>query len=190
MEIKIFGCKTNTYFAQKWVNETEIGKREGVLLASCIVTDQAKRRWTKFALATIRQLKEGEKLYITGCGVLRNGEIDPDFFKQYIELAPHQERIELLPEDPRKEMMVERKEIPSAQELKSKLSQARHAISGADTTRKTVVIQTGCDNFCTFCLTVQARGRHSYRSAEEIVEEITTYVNHGGKEVVLTGINI
>lgn len=57
-------------------------------------------------------------------------------------------------------------------------------------TRKFLVIQTGCDNFCTFCLTVQARGRHKWRVAGEILEEINEFVAEGGKEVVLTGINL
>jgi threonylcarbamoyladenosine tRNA methylthiotransferase MtaB len=53
-----------------------------------------------------------------------------------------------------------------------------------------MVIQTGCDNFCTFCLTVQARGRHKWRPIEEILEEIRDFVDGGGKEVVFTGINL
>ena len=60
----------------------------------------------------------------------------------------------------------------------------------AELTRKTVVVQTGCDNFCTFCLTVQARGRHAYRPKEDIVREIRSFVASGGHEVVLTGINL
>lgn len=183
MQIKVFGCKTNTYFAQKWVNETEIGTREGVLVASCVVTDQAKSRWSKFALKSLKKLKDEEKLYITGCGTFRNGEVDPAFFEQYEELLPYRDRIELLPEEP-----PAAKILPA--DLKSKLSRIRTKIAGADMTRKTVVIQTGCDNFCTFCLTVQARGRHSYRPIGDIVTEIAEYVDRGGKEVVLTGINL
>lgn len=57
-------------------------------------------------------------------------------------------------------------------------------------TRKHLVIQTGCDNFCTFCLTLQARGRHKTRDAESILAEIREYEAEGGKEVVLTGTNL
>jgi tRNA A37 methylthiotransferase MiaB len=140
-----------------------------VLIASCVVTDQAKKRWTKFALGTLKKLSDKEKLYITGCGTFRNGETDPRFFEQYAELLPYRDRIELLPEEPPASLA-----LPT-EGLKSKLARIRAKISGADTTRKTVVIQTGCDNFCSFCLTVQARGRHSYRPAEDIVAEIAEY---------------
>jgi threonylcarbamoyladenosine tRNA methylthiotransferase MtaB len=53
-----------------------------------------------------------------------------------------------------------------------------------------MVIQTGCDNFCTFCLTVQSRGRHKWRPQAEILNEIREFVDNGGKEVVFTGINL
>ncbi len=57
-------------------------------------------------------------------------------------------------------------------------------------TRKHLVIQTGCDNFCTFCLTLQARGRHKSRDIDSILDEIREYEAGGGKEVVLTGTNL
>ena len=57
-------------------------------------------------------------------------------------------------------------------------------------TRKYVLIQGGCDSFCTFRLTVQKRGRHFYRSAEDIAAEIQEFAENGGKEAVLTGVNL
>ena len=56
MRLKVFGCKTNGYFARRWIEETDIGKESGILVASCVVTDQAKRRWTKYALKSAREL--------------------------------------------------------------------------------------------------------------------------------------
>ncbi len=118
---------------------------------------------------------------------MRNGTIDEKFFEAYPDLAPYKERIVLLPEEPPTTPISP--EVSSSK-LAERLQQARAKISGVDRTRKTVVIQTGCDNFCTFCLTVQARGRHKYRSSESIIQEINEYVSQGGKEVVLTGINL
>ncbi|MEI7562901.1 MAG: radical SAM protein [bacterium] len=53
-------------------------------------------------------------------------------------------------------------------------------------TKKYIVIQGGCDNFCTFCLTIHKRGKHWSRSSEEIIEEIKRAEESGGKEIVLT----
>ncbi|USN59463.1 MAG: radical SAM protein [Candidatus Peribacteria bacterium] len=57
-------------------------------------------------------------------------------------------------------------------------------------TKKFVLIQGGCDSFCTFCLTVKKRGRHYFRAKEDILEEICDFEKQGGKEVVLTGVNL
>jgi len=42
-------------------------------------------------------------------------------------------------------------------------------------TKKFIVIQNGCDNYCSFCLTVQKRGKHISRSREDIVQEINEF---------------
>lgn len=47
-------------------------------------------------------------------------------------------------------------------------------------------MQNGCDNHCSFCLTVLKRGKHSSRSKEETVEEVRKIEACGGKEIVLT----
>lgn len=191
MKQKIFWCKTNSYFAQQWHELGEAAWKTGYLIATCVVTDQAKRRWVKFVLKTLTALKTGEKLYITGCWVLKNGEIDKHFFSQYPEFEAHKEVIELLPEDPRDALMNPFSPEVQHQNLQTKLAKIKWAL-GTQTwlTRKTVVIQTGCDNFCTFCLTVQARGRHQYRSIEAILSEIQGFIETWGKEVVLTWINL
>ena len=56
--------------------------------------------------------------------------------------------------------------------------------------RAFVKIQDGCSQFCTFCKTVYARGLPSSKSLENIVSEVRTLVEHGFKEIVLTGINL
>ncbi len=57
-------------------------------------------------------------------------------------------------------------------------------------TRLPVAIQTGCDNLCAFCITRVARGRHRSLPVETIVAQINQALEHGIREVVLTGINL
>jgi tRNA A37 methylthiotransferase MiaB len=161
-----------------------LDEKKGYFISSCVVTDKAKAKWVKHAIKILKNLKDDEKLYLSGCGNIRNGVVDPDFFQIYDELLPYREKLELLPEDPD-----DQKTTPP-KNLQAKIRSLRSIGKKQIFTRRYMVIQNGCDNFCAFCLTVQARGRHKWRPMEEIVEEINEFVENGGKEVVFTGTNL
>ena len=56
-------------------------------------------------------------------------------------------------------------------------------------TRAYIKIQEGCDRFCSYCLIPFARGPVRSRPAEDIVKEVSSLVEAGYREIVLTGIN-
>lgn len=62
--------------------------------------------------------------------------------------------------------------------------------TGGFHTRRTIKIQDGCDNFCSFCIIPFVRGKAVSRPSGEIVDSINRTVEEGGKEIVLTGVNI
>ena len=50
-----------------------------------------------------------------------------------------------------------------------------------------ITIQTGCDNYCTYCVVPYARGKERNRSLLDIISEIKESVRSGAKEVTLLG---
>ena len=59
-----------------------------------------------------------------------------------------------------------------------------------DRTRYFLKVQDGCDYFCSFCTIPFARGRSRNGTIESMVKQAEEVVARGGKEVVLTGVNI
>jgi len=56
--------------------------------------------------------------------------------------------------------------------------------------RAFVKIGDGCNNYCSYCIIPTTRGNLRSRSKEEIICEIKRLIEHGYKEVVLTGIDM
>ena len=59
-----------------------------------------------------------------------------------------------------------------------------------DRTRYFLKVQDGCDYFCTYCTIPFARGRSRNGSIASLVEQAEEVARKGGKEIVLTGVNI
>lgn len=65
-----------------------------------------------------------------------------------------------------------------------------HSVSADDRTRYFLKVQDGCDYFCSFCTIPFARGRSRNGSITDLVKQAEQVVQEGGKEIVLTGVNI
>jgi MiaB/RimO family radical SAM methylthiotransferase len=172
MEYSVFGCRLNKYYLNQWLDyfRSHSFANQPYLITTCEVTDRAKQKRIKLAK---KKLSEWCHLYITWCGTLKRGEVISTelFYNLYPEFIPFSDSITLLWEHP--------DEVSSFTTTKENVY-----------TKKFVVIQNGCDNYCSFCLTVQKRGKHTSRSREEIVQEINEFAQSWGKEIVLTWVNI
>jgi len=179
MEYKIFGCKVNKYYTDKWLNSDQLEWKNGIFIASCVVTDNAKRKWIKFVKETAKNIKEWEKIFISWCWAFKDGKAQSDFFDLYTDLEYLKNIIEILDEDP--DLNKSNNRIAISDKIK-KIPQLY--------TKKFVLIQWWCDSFCTFCLTVKKRWRHFSRNKEDILDEILIFEKNWWKEVVLTWINL
>ncbi len=66
----------------------------------------------------------------------------------------------------------------------------RGACERGDRTRYWLKVQDGCDYFCTYCTIPFARGRSRSGSIADLVREAEKAAEAGGKEIVLTGVNV
>ncbi|GHU91055.1 tRNA (N(6)-L-threonylcarbamoyladenosine(37)-C(2))-methylthiotransferase MtaB [Bacteroidia bacterium] len=62
--------------------------------------------------------------------------------------------------------------------------------SSDDRTRHFLKVQDGCDYYCTYCTIPFARGRSRNGTIDELVKMAADAGRNGGKEIVLTGVNI
>ena len=62
--------------------------------------------------------------------------------------------------------------------------------SRGDRTRYFLKVQDGCDYFCSYCTIPFARGRSRNGKIEDIVAQARQVADEGGKEIVITGVNI
>ncbi|MDE6134909.1 MAG: radical SAM protein, partial [Muribaculaceae bacterium] len=76
--------------------------------------------------------------------------------------------------------------VPEASELRDFMP----SCSRGDRTRFFLNVQDGCDYWCTYCTIPKARGRSRSASIASVVAQAEAAAAEGGKEIVITGVNI
>ena len=62
--------------------------------------------------------------------------------------------------------------------------------SHGDRTRYFLKVQDGCNYYCTYCTIPMARGKSRNGTIESLVKQAQEVATEGGKEIVITGVNI
>ena len=62
--------------------------------------------------------------------------------------------------------------------------------SRGDRTRYFLKVQDGCDYWCSYCTIPRARGRSRSGTIDELVAQARRVADEGGREIVITGVNI
>jgi len=175
MPYKIFWCKVNKYFLNQrldYFSKNWNNLDDTLLVATCVVTDRAKNKWVREVKHAIQQWL---KVAITWCGSFSRWNMakDSEFYSIYPELKQYSDKITLLPESPSKNWF----------EYKIWWKSSVY-------TKHFLIVQNGCDNHCSFCLTVAKRWPHISRPLNEIIEEIHQIESQWWKEIVITWINL
>lgn len=156
-----------------------------IVINTCSVTETAdkkgrqliRRLASRYPEATIvvtgcyAQLKPQEVAAIEGVDIVL-GANDKLRAAEFIDrwLSTRQKQMEVTPQNEMKTF------IPSCER--------------GDRTRYFLKVQDGCDYFCTYCTIPFARGRSRSGSVSQLVEMARQAASEGGKEIVITGVNI
>ncbi len=177
-----FGCRVNQYETESL--REKLGKigysvsdnyksSDLCVINSCSVTAEADRKCRQFVRRVLRENAQARVL-VTGCYATR----DPDEVRRIsprIEVFSNQDK-DLIPE------------AVSGCALSANDSPLITFFAGH--TRAFVKVQDGCDAACTYCIIPKVRPEMKSRSVSEIRAEVLNLLNHGYKEVVLTGIRL
>lgn len=186
--LKSMGCKSNQFegqiVAQNLVEAgyIQVKKQEDsdyYILNSCSVTHKSDNE----ALYLLRHAHSlGLKTILTGCvAQIEKEKLLAETYIDYVYGNEDKFKIAKLLEE-NKEFAV--KDLMSEQEF------CKVTLEDTTKTRISLKIQDGCDNRCSYCVIPYGRGKSRSADSDFIINEINKYVEHGYKEVILTGIHI
>jgi threonylcarbamoyladenosine tRNA methylthiotransferase MtaB len=187
VEVVSFGCRLNTYESEVIrARALEAGLKDAVIFNTCAVTAEAMRQ-ARQAIRRLRQERPRCSVIVTGCGA----QIDPDMFAampQVDAVLGNSEKLSASHYGDFGRAGTERVRVNSIAEVRET---ALHMVTGfAGHARAFVQIQNGCDHRCTFCIIPYARGPSRSVPMGAVVAQIRTLLEHGYREVVLTGVDI
>ncbi|MDR1745227.1 MAG: tRNA (N(6)-L-threonylcarbamoyladenosine(37)-C(2))-methylthiotransferase MtaB [Planctomycetota bacterium] len=189
--IQTFGCKSNQYESQAirealiaagFTPAPKAADADIHIINTCGVTGRAGASCRNAIRKTLRAHPDA-RLVVTGCGVDLN-DTYPDMPGRPPLFVPNAKKHAL----PRLLSLdaAGAADVAAAQDDRFAQGISRFH----DHTRAFIKIQDGCDNFCSYCAVPFARGKPESRPPDAILEEAARLVDHGYKELVLTGIHI
>lgn len=193
-EFHTLGCKLNfaetstiaRIFAERGIRRAQPGEAPDICVVNtCSVTELADKKCRQtirrlagrypnaliVATGCYAQLKKDEVAAIEGVDIVLGSE-------QKLEISAYLDR-----------WLASRKpqvEVTPAKDIRS----FSPSCSRGDRTRYFLKVQDGCDYFCSYCTIPFARGRSRSGNIADLVAQARGVAAEGGKEIVITGVNI
>lgn len=188
------GCKLNfaetstiaRIFAEKGIRRIQPGETPDVIVVNtCSVTDMADKKCRQ-AIHRFSSRYPEAAIIVTGCyAQLKSDEI---MAMPGVDIVAGTDR-KLRLADYLEDWMKSRQ--PSSMVTPTKeIKEFSPSCSRGDRTRYFLKVQDGCDYWCTYCTIPKARGRSRSGSIESLVAQARGVAEEGGKEIVITGVNI
>lgn len=190
------GCKLNfseTSTFGKMLQELGVrtarkGERADIcLINTCSVTDVADHKCRQAIHRLVRE-NPGAFVVVTGCYAQLEAETVSRIDGVSLVLGSNEKAnlIQFL-----SDAFVRRDGVAYYRKEKTKdIKSFAPSCSRGNRTRYFLKVQDGCDYFCTYCTIPYARGFSRNPSIESLVAQAWDAASEGGKEIVLTGVNI
>ncbi len=189
-----FGCKLNfaetasvaDEFAARGVSAAAEGETPDIIVVNtCSVTAEADRK-CRSAIRSFNRRYPRALILVTGCHAqLKAEEVRSLPGVQIVagvngKLALVNKALEYF------STSVPSCDVPDAKELREFMP----SCSRGNRTRFFLKVQDGCNYWCTYCTIPKARGRSRSGTIGDIVAQADKAAAAGGKEIVITGVNI
>ena len=192
MKVGIYtlGCKVNTYESEFIIS---LFKNRGYEIASfddecdiyvvntCTVTNNSDRKDRKI----INSIKNKDACKVV-CGCFVESAKEYDFSDIDVVIGNYNKSniVDLVEEN-----LKTGKQIIAKENIMTVPFEDMEISHVETRTRAFVKIQDGCENYCSYCIIPFVRGRCRSKKKDVILEEISSLVNNGYNEIVLTGIH-
>lgn len=180
VETLTFGCRLNTVESEALRAHAAADGRDRVVVNTCAVTAEAGRQARK-AIRRIARERPGAEIVVTGCGA----EVETEAYAAMPEVARLVGNAEKL----RPEGWSAAATGPGAV-MAARTAEPTRVEAVAGHTRAFVPVQNGCDHRCTFCVIPFGRGVSRSVPQADVIAQVETLVARGGREVVLTGVDL
>lgn len=189
-----FGCKLNfaetssvaDAFSRRGIFAVKRGEVPDIIVVNtCSVTGEADRK-CRSAIRSFNRRYPDALILVTGC----YAQLKPDELRELPGVgivAGVNDKLALV-EYTENYFAGKREQIPvpEAKELREFMP----SCSRGDRTRYFLKVQDGCDYWCTYCTIPKARGRSRSGTIPQLVAQAEEVAAAGGKEIVITGVNI
>lgn len=203
LHIKTYGCQMNVYDSERIVEvlaplgfalSESADDADMVILNTCHIREKAAEK-VYSELGRLRKMKEAKAehggqmiLGVTGCVAQAEGGevakrapfVDMVFGPQTYHRLP-----EMIARTAREHGHILDTDFP--EESKFDALPSARTVEGA---AAFLVVQEGCDKFCTYCVVPYTRGAEYSRSAAEVMDEAKILVAAGAQEITLLGQNV
>ncbi len=189
-----FGCKLNfaetstvaQLMAERGIRRAANGEEPDIIVVNtCSVTEIADKKCRQ-AIRKLHRLHPKAPILVTGCyAQLKSDEVAN---LEGVEIvAGSNQKLQLINY---LDQWLETHQPKTYVQPLTDLKNFEPSCSRGNRTRYFLKVQDGCDYWCTYCTIPRARGRSRSGSIEQLVSQAQQVAAEGGKEIVLTGVNI